>query len=128
MMFRLEIFVDDKKLAYVLWALTGHILGDPKIQPVVNAAKKKNGELAAMSSGKQMDMFAEYLKTLKAGTLVTSPMVREFCSKHGWADDSCYSIVTRARSRKWLTRAAGAGKTGLSASRYRITMKEPSHG
>ena len=122
-MFRLEIFVDDKKLSYVLWSLTGHILGDPKIHPVANAKKKKNG-LAAVSTGKQMDMFEQFLRSQKAGTIVTSPMVREFCEKSGWSGDSCYSIVTRAKEQKWLKRAAGAGKTGPAASKYRITLKE----
>jgi hypothetical protein len=124
-LFRIEIFCDDKKLSYILWALTGHVLGDPKIQPVVNAAKK-NGKVRAKTSGKQMEMFAEFLKKLNPKTVVTSPMVREFCEKNGWKGDSCYYVVWQAKQRKLLKRIANVGKTGTAASRYSIMpFKEP---
>jgi hypothetical protein len=121
-MFRIEIFVDDKKLSYILWALTGHILGDPKIHPVANAAMK-NGRLQAESSGRQMDAFVAFLRKLDPKTIVTSAIVRDFAEKNGWKGDSCYSITTRAVQHKMLKRVAGVRGTGIAASRYHIVQR-----
>lgn len=60
-MFRIEIFCDDKKLATVLNALTGLILGNPTVQPVANA-KVKNGKVKALTNGTAVEMLADYIR------------------------------------------------------------------
>jgi len=63
-MFRIECFVDDKKLPAALHALIGLSHGAPSVTPVANAIRTKNG-LAAATSGKGSDMFMAALKTEK---------------------------------------------------------------
>jgi len=54
-MFRIEVFVEDKRLAAFLNASAGLVHSMTPPQPVVNA-QKKNGKLVEQTSGKQSDM------------------------------------------------------------------------
>lgn len=68
-MFRVEFFVDDKRLGAALLALVGIAHGQPGVTPVVNA--KTNGhKVVAISDGSTVEKFAVILKQHKGKTLV----------------------------------------------------------
>jgi len=95
-MFRIEVFVEDRKLAYVLWALSGHVVNMTAPQPVVNA-EKKNGKIAAETSGNSVDMLRKWLVEHKFKT-VRAAQIRTFCEEVGLSSKSYYNMVTRARN------------------------------
>jgi hypothetical protein len=118
-MFRLEIFCDDKKLAQVLHALQGLVLENPKINPVVNAKANGKGEIQQATSGLAIDLFIERLRTDKPG-VVNTPYMREFLESIGRSPRSVGSLVEAAKDAGVLKKNASTGKskrTGWSIKR-----------
>jgi hypothetical protein len=113
-MFRLEIFVDDKKLSYVLWAISGHVLEVKPPQPVVNA-QARNGKVVARTSGNKVEMLLQYLGDHKISEFGPE-VVREFCTSLGMSEKSYSNILKTALDDKLLKRRprrggkAGQGK------------------
>ena len=68
-MFKVEFFVDDKRLGQALLALVGIANSQPSVVPVVNVAKKANGTLAPKVSGGSMERFVAVLKKHKGKSL-----------------------------------------------------------
>jgi hypothetical protein len=68
--FRVEFYVDDKRLGNALLALVGLAHGQPSVTPVVNAVKKGNGLDAVVKSGSSVERFAELLKSHKGEVLI----------------------------------------------------------
>ena len=110
-MFRLEVFVDDKKLSYVLWALSGHVVEMKPPQPVNNATMR-NGKLVAKTSGDRVEMLMKHLAEKKITEMKGPDVVRDFCVSMGLSDKSYSNVLSNALRRKQLTRRkAGKGKT-----------------
>jgi hypothetical protein len=64
-MFKVTIFVDDKRLPELLHNLSGVVLGQPEIYPVANA-KMKGRKVVAKSNGSTgPEMFLHYLQEHK---------------------------------------------------------------
>jgi hypothetical protein len=59
-MFRVQFYVDDRKLGDALRALAGLIQGSPEVMPVVNA-DVVGGKLTARTNGNSNTMFMEYI-------------------------------------------------------------------
>lgn len=122
-MFRIELFVDDKKLPGLLIAITGMTLGAPTVQPVVNAAVK-NGKVRATSSGSRVEMMMDYFKTQKLSEVGPSD-IRDWCRQLGLSDKSYSNFLNKALGAKMLKRRTGIG------NKYRytvITKKEAAGG
>jgi len=115
-MFRLEIFVDDRKLSYVLWALSGHVLEVKAPQPVANA-QTKNGVVRARTSGNRTEMLKDYLREHKI-TAPTPGTIREFCASCGPSDKSYSNVLDNALKAKLLTRRRV--KKGNSGFTYKV--------
>jgi len=94
-MFRLEIFVDDRKLAYVLWALSGHVLEMRPPQPVANAQVKNGRVRAKVPSGDRVEMLMQHLRDKKITKMYGPSVVKEFCADIGLSEKS-YSVVLRS--------------------------------
>ena len=114
-MFRIEFFVDDKKLPTAMHALVGISHGPPTVTPVVNAVATGNG-LAARVNGDSIQRVAEYLKRYKKGTLISA-------GEHGV--DMMKALGLSPDSKTYmLSKAAKAGllrKTGKgSAMKYTV--------
>jgi hypothetical protein len=110
-MFRIEIFVDDRKLSYVLWALSGHVLEMKPPQPVANA-QVKNGKVRAKAQDR-VGMLMQYLRENKITEMKGPSTIREFCVTHGLSEKSYSNVLHGALKAKVLTRRkAGKGKTG----------------
>ena len=60
-MFRIEVFVDDRKLAQFLQVSAGLVHSMTPPQPVINA-QQKNGNLVQATEGKISDMLLAHLK------------------------------------------------------------------
>lgn len=112
-MFRVEAFVDDKRLAQLLHNMAGVITGEPKIQPVVNA-KVENGKAVAASSGDLCDLFTAYAKKHKITTFGTAEG-RAFCKSVGKSENS-YGYVIRKLFECKLVKKTGKG----AATRYTV--------
>jgi hypothetical protein len=112
-MFRIVCFCDDKKLAYVLWALTGHIHGSPEIIPVINA-KKSGGKIKQATNGKLIDMFADHIKN-RPEHMINARFVKDFLEKIGNSPKSSGYVLKQAAAAK-IIRKLGKG----AHSRYVI--------
>jgi hypothetical protein len=84
--FRVEFFVDDKKLGNALRALTGLAADNPTVQPVVNAMKT-NGKVKAKGNGDAVSLFADYAKENKFKEFAARDL-KAFCKHAGWAESS----------------------------------------
>jgi len=113
-MFRIEFFVDDKKVGPALVALVGVAHGQPSVQPVVNAVKTGNG-LAAATGGKGVDRVAHLLKKVQPGTALSGKEFRVLLKNAG---------LSVASSSYYVAEAVKAGllkKTGsTSDARYLV--------
>jgi len=94
-MFRLEIFVDDKKLSYVLWALSGHVLEMKPPQPVANAQVRNGKVHAKVPSGNRVEMLMQHLRDKKITRMYGPGEVQKFCSNVGLSEKS-YSVILRS--------------------------------
>lgn len=63
-MFKVDFYVDDKRLGAALLALIGIAHGQPGVTPVANATVN-GGKVVAKVNGSSLDQFAEQLKKLK---------------------------------------------------------------
>jgi len=111
-MFRIEFFVDDKKLGAALVALMGLAHGQPSVQPVVNAVKNGNG-LAAVSSGGAVTRVKDALKTMKKGTELETKQFKELLKTLG-INPSGMSYYTKQLSKGGVIKRTGV----LQNSRY----------
>ena len=107
-MFRIEAFVDDKKLAVALRALAGIAVGTPNVQPVVNAAKK-NGKVIPASEGEIEDLFAKWAKAKKL-TELTPTDARELVQSIGRSQASYSHFVGQLIKKGVIKRRAVKGK------------------
>jgi hypothetical protein len=112
--FRVNLFCDDKKLADVLRGLAGLAVGNPEVQPVVNA-EKKNGKVVAAGSGDNAALFAKYAKTNKL-TKIKATDLRGFCKSIGVSETS-YGYFGKQLQKAGAIKKHGTG----SASYYTVT-------
>src|SRR5215475_10377963 len=110
MMFRIEIFCDDKKLSYVLWALAGHVLGEPKCQPVANAVAK-NGRVQAETSGDMVEMFLKHLAE-RGSTTFNPVFMQDWCASLGLKPKSYSNILAKGITAKVWKRVPQKGLKG----------------
>jgi Secretory lipase len=109
-MFRVVFFVDDKKLAGALHALTGIAQGEPSVQPVVNAEVRPNGSLAASTSGTLADMYIDYLLKKKQ-TSTDRKSAAQFLKAQGRSPASATYLLQMCMQHGTLTKSGGGAKT-----------------
>jgi hypothetical protein len=119
-MFRIEVFVEDKRLAEALLALAGLARGQPNVMPVANLAEggKKNGELKAATSGTALAMLEAHLRKNKT-TDLTPQDIRVWLKSVGRSSASASSLATEAVKHRLLKRT---GRTGNM--RYTVTKRK----
>jgi hypothetical protein len=82
-MFRVEFFVDDKRLAAVLLALAGTGALDVRPYPVINArVEKKTKEVKAIGSGDPLEMLVRHMVHQKMVT-ITPRQIKDFLATIG---------------------------------------------
>jgi hypothetical protein len=116
-MFRIEAYVDDKKLAEALRALAGIVRGQPAVQPVANI-EDNSGKPKAASNGTTLAMFEKYIRTRKPDTVLTPNDLRHWLKTNGKSPASASSLATDAVKARLLKRN---GKTGNM--QYHIVRK-----
>jgi hypothetical protein len=110
-MFRVEFFVDDKRLADALRSLAGIIKTQPSVQPVVNM--QPNGK--AETSGELLTMFGEYLA--KHSLLTMKPKeIGHWLEKHGYSKQSASYVARKAVEAGLLKKY---GSSAATEYRYR---------
>jgi hypothetical protein len=110
-MFRIEIFVDDRKLSYVLLQLSGHVIEMKAPQPVANA-QLRNGRVAAKTSGNRVEMLMKHLAEKKITEMTGPDVVRDFCVGIGLSDKSYSNVLNNALKARLLKRRPQKGKKG----------------
>jgi hypothetical protein len=105
-MFRIEAFCDDKQLPRVLHALTGLLLGTPKVQPVANA-QAKNGQIKAKVNGELPAMFQAHIKQHHYKS-VTPTDIKAFAVQHGYAEASYSLLLSKMVKAKVLRKIPSA--------------------
>jgi hypothetical protein len=109
-MFRIELFVEDKRLADTLRAVAGKTRGAPNVQPVVNAAP--NGK--AETDGGLVGMFAAFLR--KANIIELPPAhIGRWLEDHGFSKNTSSYLARRAVEAGILKKVGSS-----SATRYRV--------
>jgi hypothetical protein len=117
-MFRIEVFVDDKKLPDALRALMGLARGQPSVMPVANIEDDGSGAPRAISNGTTLAMFERYIGTRKADTPLSPQDVRDWLKANGKSPLSATSVVTGAIEARLIRR------TGKSAGvRYHVVKR-----
>lgn len=107
-MFRVEFFVDDKRLPSALRSLAGVATGEPKVQPVVNATVKA-GRVAAANSGEVCELFLAYAKKHKLTTFGAGEL-RGFAKSIGRAENA-YGYIRNDLFKCGAIRKIGKGAT-----------------
>ena len=108
-MFRVEFFVEDKRLADALRSLAGKTRGQPAVQPVVNV-EPAAGKLKANGSGTLVDMLGEFVH--KNGVAELQPKkVKEWLEKHGFSADSASYVLRGAVNQGWLKKTGQGNAT-----------------
>ncbi len=110
-MFRLEIFVDDRKLSYVLWALSGHCIEVKPPQPVANASIV-NGKLRADATGDKGEMLVAHMRKHKIKTFLALD-VQRWCESIGASRKNYSNVIYKALKAGLITRQK-KGKKGPS--------------
>jgi hypothetical protein len=106
-MFRIECFCDDKRLAQVLRVLTGLVIGSPAVAPVLNAEQEKGGRIKQASNGKLIDLFSAHLKKDNPET-INARYVKSFLQEIGSSPLSYSHVLKQAIDSK-LVRKTGKG-------------------
>jgi len=113
-MFRVELFVDDKKLGDVLRLVQGIALQQPSVDPVVNAKVGKNG-VTAVTSGTAIELFKDYL-TKNSFAEITTTGIKIWLTSMGRSPTSCRYIID-------LGVQAGLIKPTKVRGKYLVTQK-----
>jgi len=111
-MFRVEFFVDDKKLSEALRALMNIARGAPTVEPVVNAVVSSNG-IKAASGGSHVDRFIVGLKGVAA---FTGKEARVIAKGQGLNPASSNHFLKGAIARGVIRKAGGKG----SSTHYKV--------
>jgi hypothetical protein len=104
--FRIEFFVDDKKLAQAVRGLLGVAMGDPKITPVINA-EVKQGKVKQISDGTMSSMLMAYLNKSHKET-ITPREVGVFLQENGFSKASAHYTLRQCTDQHFL-RKTGKG-------------------
>jgi hypothetical protein len=116
-LFRVIIFVDDRKLPKLLHQLPGLAMGQPEVVPVSNA-QKRGGKIVAKSSGNSSEMFMDHLKQHKI-TNFTPSQAKEVLKAIGLQPGSISYMLKYLRAAK-LIRHNGKNHQD---SAYTVVMK-----
>jgi hypothetical protein len=106
-MFKIDFFVDDRKLATALRALAGVALGDPKVTPVINAAPTANGKgVRQLTNGNLLELFALFLQKTKLAE-VTPKHAKDFLTNAGRSPASASYLLRNAVEARLLKPSIG---------------------
>jgi hypothetical protein len=108
-MFRIECFVEDKKLGDALRSLMGVAIGTPKAIPVINA-EVKQGAIKQQTNGSMVGMFANYLQQTKIQTIKPTE-AKAWLKKHGLSPGSSNYLLRQACDQKLLRQHAKGNAT-----------------
>jgi hypothetical protein len=95
-LFRIEAFVEDKRLGEALRALAGLARGLPSVTPVANIEKGGKGAPKAATSGSTLAMFEKYIHSRKSNGPLRSDDIRNWLKAHGMSPSSKTYLVNMA--------------------------------
>jgi hypothetical protein len=98
-MFKVEFFVEDKRLPDSLHALTGLIRGLPSVVPVVNVDEGHPSGLKPKTNGALLEAFASHIARLDR---FRPQDVRDFLKSVGKSPSSSSYLVQKARAARLI--------------------------
>jgi hypothetical protein len=108
-MFRIEFFVDDKRLGNALRSLAGVAIGDPKVQPVVNGVEKA-GKVVAEGDGSTVSLWIAFVeKNQLASTKFKAITLKAFTKSIGRSPTSYGHFRNELIKAGVLRKAGGNG-------------------
>ena len=116
-MFRVTFMVEDKRLAYALWALTNVAVGKPDVEPVVNVKKTRNG-VAQATGGTLLEMFKAHLEADKP-KVIDAKYVKQWMQGAG-LNPTSHGHVLKLAQRTKLIRKLTKARSGKLASGYAV--------
>jgi hypothetical protein len=126
-MFKVEFFVEDKKLPDSLRALTGLIRGLPSVVPVVNVDEGHHSGLKPKTNGVLLDAFAQHIARFDHPFGPND--VREFLKSNGKAPGSASYLIQKAIAARLVKRTGSSNATKYHVvKRLAPPRKESSHG
>jgi hypothetical protein len=118
-MFKIEIFVEDKKLAEALRGLVGLALEAPKVTPIVNA-KAHKGKVVAATNGDPIELFQKYARDKALKDSVTVKDLKGFASSIGRSATSYSHFLNKLVEANILKKHKIPGKKGANSMRYTL--------
>jgi hypothetical protein len=112
-MFRIEAFVEDKKLGDALHALAGLVRGQPSVTPVTNVDDTAGGgPLRSNGSGNMVTMLGSHLRHVHK-VRITAQEVGQWLKSRGFSPSSASYVTRQAIDAKILKRAHGNVSSGI---------------
>jgi len=108
-LFKIECFVEDKRLAQVHRALSG-LVYELQTTPVTNVTQTEDGALKAKS---HTGSFGAVLKSLKLGQTFTSKEVRDRLVAEGYSDQRHHGVLHQL-TKSGVIKRVGTGKYQLT--------------
>lgn len=119
-MFKIECFVEDKRVGDALRALAGIARGQPSVIPMINAEPTKDGSgVKAKVSGGLLNMFIEHLTKERIDT-IKSGSVKDYLKSIGKSGGSATYLLQQAH-KAGLVRKTGKGNATVYHVVKRIT-------
>ena len=126
-MFKVEYFVEDKKLADSLRALAGLARGLPSVVPVVNVDEGHPSGLKPVTNGALLEAFEVHIAKLDKPFKPND--VREFLKSMGKAPGSYSYLLQRALKARLIKKSGvGTGTIYQTVKRLAAPKKEQAHG
>jgi hypothetical protein len=109
-LFKVEYFVEDKRLADSLRALSGLVRGLPSVVPVVNVEEEPHPSgLKAKTNGKLLGMFSEHVAKLDGP--IKAAAVKEFLKSIGKSPGSSSYLIQQAIAARLVRRVGKSSAT-----------------
>jgi hypothetical protein len=106
-MFKVETFVEDKKLGELLQVLAGLVRGQPSVVPVINTSEDSaSGGVKATTSGNLVHLLSSHLRHIHK-TQITAKEIGAWLQSQGRSPMSASYIAREAVKAKILKKIGG---------------------
>lgn len=117
-MFRIEAFVEDKKLGDVLKAMAGLTRGTPVVMPMINVEEQGDGPVKAAGNGNMVHLLGAYLRKSHR-TRISAKEIGAWLKSQGRSPMSA-SYMAREAVKAHVLKKASNVKGGVNSGLYDV--------